>query len=84
MDADKEALKTDDLEAINAASDELTQAFSSAVQEVYQAQASEGSAEGDDGYDEQEAEVSGEEEEEEASSHDNEVVEAESEIVDEN
>ena len=66
MDAAKEALKTDDLEAINAASDELMQAFSAAGQEVYQAQAAEGSAEGDDGYDEQEAEVSGEEEEEEA------------------
>ena len=84
MDAAKEALKTDDLEAINAASDELMQAFSAAGQEVYQAQAAEGSAEGDDGYDEQEAEVSGEEEEEEASSHDNDVVEADYEIVDEN
>jgi molecular chaperone DnaK len=41
----KEALKGDDLEAINSARDELMQAFSAAGQEMYQAQAAEAGGE---------------------------------------
>ncbi|HKK94160.1 MAG TPA: molecular chaperone DnaK [Longimicrobiales bacterium] len=44
MDAAKEALKSDDADRLNAARDELMQAFSAAGQEMYQAQAAEGEA----------------------------------------
>jgi len=44
MDAAKEALKGDDADRLNAARDELMQAFSAAGQEMYQAQAAEGEA----------------------------------------
>ena len=75
----KEALKGDDLETINAARDELMQAFSAAGQEMYQAQAAE------------QPETAGEEPvaeepagaEEDAAAMDEDVVEADYEIVDE-
>jgi len=77
MDAAKEALKGDNAEALNAARDELMQAFSAAGQEMYQAQAAEGAAEGAEGADGAEAgtadDTSAEAEEE--------VVEADYEIV---
>ena len=84
-EAAKEALKGDDLETINSARDELMQAFSAAGQEMYQAQAAEAEeagdgvegGEGEDGFDDQDAEVK-----EEAAS-DEDVVEADYEIVDE-
>src|SRR6056297_1193791 len=44
MDTAKEALKSDDADRLNAARDELMQAFSAAGQEMYQAQAAEGEA----------------------------------------
>ncbi len=81
-EAAKEALKGDDLATINSARDELMQAFSAAGQEMYQAQADEASA-----GDAEEAEASSDEPagaaaEEEAAS-DEDVVEADYEIVDE-
>jgi molecular chaperone DnaK len=78
-EAAKEALKGDDLETINAARDELMQAFSAAGQEMYQSQAAEAEAagEGEAGADaEGEGEVA-----EEATDED--VVEADYEIVEE-
>ncbi len=78
--AAKEALKGDDADTINSARDELMQAFSAAGQEMYQSQAAE--AEAADGesaeaeFDDQEAEV-----EADASSDDEDVVEADYEIV---
>jgi len=82
-EAAKEALKGDDLDAINAARDELMQAFSAAGQEMYQSQAAESEA-GDEagaqsGFDDQEAEVADEAQAEAAED----VVEADYEIVDE-
>ena len=78
-DAAKEALKGDDLDTINAARDELMQAFSAAGQEMYQAQAAEAEAESgaeaEAGVDDQTAEVAEEEDED--------VVEADYEIVEE-
>ncbi len=82
-EAAKKALKGDDLDAINAARDELMQAFSAAGQEMYQSQAAE--SEGGDeagtqsGFDDQEAEIADEAETEAA----DDVVEADYEIVDE-
>jgi molecular chaperone DnaK len=78
--AARDALKGDDLDTINAARDELMQAFSAAGQEMYQAQAAEADpsdgAEAESGIDDQEAEVA-----EEAA--DDDVVEADYEIVEE-
>ncbi len=78
----KEALKGDDVDAITAARDELMQAFSAAGQEMYQAQAAEAS--------EAEAAAEGAPAEEgagggadEAAPADEDVVEADYEIVDE-
>lgn len=84
-EAAKEALKGDDLDAINAARDELMQAFSAAGQEMYQSQAAEAEAAGggeagaEAGFDDQEAEVA----DESASEAEEDVVEADYEIVDE-
>jgi len=73
----KTALKGDDLGTLTSARDELMQAFSAAGQEMYQAQAAEGSAEGPAGAGEEPAaEPSG-------AGADEDVVEADSEIVDE-
>jgi molecular chaperone DnaK len=76
----KEALKGDDDEAMNHARDELMQAFSAAGQQIYQAQAAEAGAEGaagdagaDPGVTEEPAGATEEEED---------VVEADYEIVD--
>ena len=76
----KEALKGDDLSTLNAARDELMQAFSAAGQEMYQAQAqeegeaaAEGEAQADGGAQSAEAEAEVDED----------VVEADYEIVDE-
>jgi molecular chaperone DnaK len=83
-EAGKEALKGDDLDAINAARDELMQAFSAAGQEMYQSQAAESEASGEEGdanggFDDQDAEVTGDGE----AADDDTVVEADYEIVDE-
>ncbi|MDA0329095.1 MAG: molecular chaperone DnaK [Gemmatimonadetes bacterium] len=80
-DAAKEALKGDKLETINSARDELMQAFSAAGQEMYQSQAAEPEAAGEDGteYDDQ---GTAEEVVDEAAADDG-VVEADYEIVDE-
>ena len=82
-EAAKEALKGDDLDAINAARDELMQAFSAAGQEMYQSQAAESEAGDEAGeqseFDDQEAEVADDAQAEAA----DEVVEADYEIVDE-
>jgi molecular chaperone DnaK len=80
-EAAKAALKGDDLETINAARDELMQAFSAAGQEMYQSQAAEAEASGgaDAGVEDQ-----GEAEVPPAGAADDEgVVEADYEIVDE-
>lgn len=77
VESAKQALKGDDLAAINAARDELMQAFSAAGQEMYQSQAAE--AEASTG----EAEAAAEEESAGAASEDEDVVEADYEIVDE-
>ena len=79
----KTALKGDDLETISSARDELMQAFSAAGQEMYQSAAAEAPADGAD----MGAEGMGEEpsapEEPAAASADEDVVEADYEIVDE-
>jgi len=75
----KEALKGDDTPAINQARDELMQAFSAAGQEMYQAQSAAAEAAGPDTGD---AAGTGEKAEERAPG-DEEVVEADYEIVDE-
>ncbi|MDZ7779185.1 MAG: molecular chaperone DnaK [Gemmatimonadota bacterium] len=74
----KEALKGDDLEAMNSARDELMQAFSAAGQEMYQAQAEEGEATGT-----AEGAAQAEPEAGSAQEDDEDVVEADYEIVDE-
>jgi len=83
-EAGKEALKGDDLDAINSARDELMQAFSAAGQEMYQSQAAEAEAadEGESGadFDDQESEVA---DDKAAGADDDSVVEADYEIVDE-
>jgi len=76
-EAAKQALKGDDLAAINAARDELMQAFSAAGQEMYQSQAAEAETPGG------EAEAGSEEQAAEAATEDEDVVEADYEIVDE-
>jgi molecular chaperone DnaK len=78
----KEALKGDDLDTLNSARDELMQAFSAAGQEMYQAQAASAEAEGADAPTE---EGTAEDAEEDAGSaaSDDDVVEADYEIVDE-
>jgi molecular chaperone DnaK len=83
--AAKEALKGDDLDAINTARDELMQAFSAAGQEMYQAQAAESESDGEgeggaESYDEAEAEAEAAGDE---APVDEDVVEADYEIVDE-
>jgi molecular chaperone DnaK len=72
----KEALKGDDVDTITSARDQLMQAFSAAGQEMYQAQAAEAQPEAEAGASDQ-----GEPEAEAASDED--VVEADYEIVDE-
>jgi molecular chaperone DnaK len=73
----KEALKGDDLDALNAARDELMQAFSAAGQEMYQAQAEE------EGEPAAEAEAQAEGAQSAEGEADEDVVEADYEIVDE-
>jgi molecular chaperone DnaK len=75
----KEALKGDDLATITSARDELMQAFSAAGQEMYQAQAAEASAEAEPAGAGAEAEP----EPGAASTEEEDVVEADYEIVDE-
>jgi molecular chaperone DnaK len=75
----KEALKGDDLATITAARDELMQAFSAAGQEMYQSQAAEASPEGEPAGTGAEAGA----EPEAASAEQEDVVEADYEIVDE-
>jgi molecular chaperone DnaK len=79
----KEALKGDDPAALNSARDELMQAFSAAGQEMYQAQAQEAQAAGAPEDDESAAEpgMGGAAPGEEPSTDDEEVVEADYEIV---
>jgi len=79
-EAAKEALKGDDLETINAARDELMQAFSAAGTEMYQSQAAESEAAG-----EGEAGTEAEDREGDVAEEaiDEDVVEADYEIVDE-
>ncbi|MEQ9401744.1 MAG: molecular chaperone DnaK [Longimicrobiales bacterium] len=85
----KEALKGDDLAAINSARDELMQAFSAAGQEMYQAQAAEAQPEGeataDGGPDmaDMGAEAGATADAADAPAEDEDVVEADYEIVDE-
>ncbi len=82
-EAAKGALKGDDLDAINAARDELMQAFSAAGQEMYQSQAAEAEAAGDSeaGFDDQTADVA--DDGDAAADADEDVVEADYEIVEE-
>jgi molecular chaperone DnaK len=76
--AAKAALKGDDVDMISAARDELMQAFSAAGQEMYQSQAASAeSSEAGAGFDDQEATV-----EPEAAKQDEDVIEADYEIVD--
>ena len=82
LDKAKEALKNDDTAAINSARDELTQAFSAAGAEMYQAQAAEAQAEADAAQ-QQESDAA-EAGEPAAEAEDEDVVEADYEIVDEN
>jgi molecular chaperone DnaK len=77
----KEALKGDDLGTITAARDELMQAFSAAGQEMYQSQAAEASAESADA--EGDAGAQSDAGGEPAGAPDEDVVEADYEIVDE-
>ena len=85
----KEALKGEDTEAFNSARDELMQAFSAAGQEMYQSQADEPDeakdedADGDDDADGESSEEGGDEEGASDSAADDDVVEADYEIVDE-
>ena len=90
VEAAKEALKGDDLATINSARDELMQAFSAAGQEMYQSQAAEaGAAEdgemGEEGMESDDAANAGEDAEarEPEAKSDDDVVEADYEIVDE-
>ena len=85
VDAAKESLKGDDLATINSARDELMQAFTAAGQEMYQSQAAEAEAEGGEGEDmdaDSDADDGADAEDTSASS-DEDVVEADYEIVDE-
>ncbi len=78
VEAGKEALKSDDAQRMNAARDELMQAFSAAGQQVYQAQAAEAGVEdsGDEGATVEEEPAAG-------TTDDEDVVEADFEIVEE-
>jgi len=78
LEKGKEALKTEDAEAMNSARDELTQAFSAAGAEMYQAQAAEAQDEAGETQSEDDAEAA-----DEAAEEDEDVVEADYEIVDE-
>ena len=79
VESAKEALKGEDTEAFNTARDELMQAFSAAGQEMYQSQAAE--AEGDESAEgEADAETDAEDAGDKAA--DEEVIEADYEIVD--
>ena len=77
LESAKATLKGDDHEAMDQAREELTQAFSAAGQQVYQAQAAEAAAEG------AQAESSGPTVEEEPVAAEDDVVEADYEIVEE-
>jgi len=77
----KEALKGDDLETINSARDELMQAFSAAGQEMYQAQAADADSAGEGAEDFEEGQASPIDED--VSTEEEDVVEADYEIVDE-
>ncbi len=82
----KEALKGDDLGTLNSARDELMQAFSAAGQEMYQSQAAEAetASEAGDGEAEGEGtEAGGDEDGGSEAAADDDVVEADYEIVDE-
>jgi molecular chaperone DnaK len=89
VEAAKEALKGDELETLTSARDELMQAFSAAGQEMYQSQAAEAEAEsGEEGEEGDQTETGGEEGEaggegEAEAPADEDVVEADYEIVDE-
>jgi molecular chaperone DnaK len=76
----KEALKGDELSAINSARDELMQAFSAAGQEMYQSQSAQAEAEGGE---QPEPEAAQESEAQSGTPADEDVVEADYEIVDE-
>ncbi len=73
----KDALKGDDLATLNSARDELMQAFSAAGQEMYQAQAAEAGA-AEDAAEEEAGDATGN-----GAADDDDVVEADYEIVDE-
>ena len=83
----KEALKDDDLATLNSARDELMQAFSAAGQEMYQSQAAEaeaaGEEEGDDETESEGAEEGSDGDNGSEAAADEDVVEADYEIVDE-
>jgi molecular chaperone DnaK len=79
----KEALKGDDAAVLNQARDELMQAFSAAGQEMYQAQGAESGANPDDMGDMGEEATGDAPEDGDTGSDDEEVVEADYEIVDE-
>jgi molecular chaperone DnaK len=79
----KEALKGDDTAITNQARDELMQAFSAAGQEMYQTQATEAESAGEGMPDMEDMSAAGETEEEETPEGEEEVVEADYEIVDE-
>ena len=83
VEKSKEALKGDDTGTINQARDELMQAFSAAGQEMYQAQAAEAGPTGEGMPDMEDTGPTGETPEEEAGGEDEDVVEADYEIVDE-
>jgi molecular chaperone DnaK len=79
----KDALKGDDTGTINQARDELMQAFSAAGQEMYQAQASTAEPTGGDAPDTEDTGAPGEAADDGTPKADEEVVEADYEIVDE-
>ncbi|MGD2121470.1 MAG: molecular chaperone DnaK [Gemmatimonadota bacterium] len=79
----KEALKGDDTGIINQARDELMQAFSAAGQEMYQAQAAEAGTPGEGMPDMEDMATSEDSDDDEVEEGEEEVVEADYEIVDE-
>ena len=79
----KEALKGDDAAILNQARDELMQAFSAAGQEMYQAQAAEAGPTDEDMPDMEDMGTKEEPTDDEAAEGEEEVVEADYEIVDE-
>ena len=81
----KEALKGDDLATLNSARDELMQAFSAAGQEMYQSQAAEAETDSDEDSetDDEATEEGGEDDGGSDAADDENVVEADYEIVDE-